>query len=123
MQITVIFENTEECRRFLLDPDYIRTKEGVTAQTAAPAAPAEPAPVNTAPAPAMPAPAPAMPAPAPAPAAKKVTRTDVQAKAIALMDAGKQTELQALLQKYGVPALPSVPEDKLAAFLADMEAI
>ena len=54
---------------------------------------------------------------------KKVTRQEVQAKAIALMDAKKQEQLQALLQKYGVPALPSIPEERLAAFMADMEAI
>lgn len=64
------------------------------------------------------------PAPAPAPApVKTVTRQDVQAKAIQLMDAGKQDQLQQLLTKYGVPALPSVPDDKLAAFMADLEAM
>ena len=56
-------------------------------------------------------------------ATAKVTRQEVQAKAIALMDAKKQDQLQALLQKYGVPALPSIPEERLAAFMADMEAI
>ena len=62
------------------------------------------------------------PAPAPAPV-KTVSRQDVQTKAIALMDAGKQTQLQALLMKYGVPALPSIPEDQLAAFMADLEVL
>ena len=65
-----------------------------------------------------------MPAPEPAPAAKRtVTRQEIQGKAIALMDAGKQDQLQALLTKYGVPALPSIPEDQLAAFMADLEAV
>lgn len=68
-----------------------------------------------------PVPAPA-PAPTPAPV-KTVTRQDVQTKAIQLMDAGKQDQLQQLLTKYGVPALPSVPDDKLAAFMADLEAL
>lgn len=61
-------------------------------------------------------------APAPAPV-KTVSRQDVQTKAIALMDAGKQTQLQALLMKYNVPALPSIPEDQLAAFMADLEVL
>jgi len=65
-----------------------------------------------------------MPAPEPAPAPKRtVTRQEIQGKAIALMDAGKQDQLQALLTKYGVPALPSIPEDQLAAFMADLEAV
>ena len=74
-----------------------------------------------------------MPAPAQDPAAaavpaapatvKTVTKQEVQAKAIAQMDAGKQAELQALLKKYGVPALPSVPDDQLAAFYADLEVL
>lgn len=67
-----------------------------------------------------PAPAPVAPAPAPV---KKVTRQDVQTKAIALMDAGKQEQLQGLLRKYNAPALPSIPEDQLAAFMADLEAL
>lgn len=57
------------------------------------------------------------------PQQKNVSRQDVQAKAIALMDAGKQEMLQALLQKYQVPALPSIPEEQLGAFLADLEAM
>ena len=74
-----------------------------------------------------------MPAPAQDPAAaavpaapatvKTVTKQEVQAKAIAQMDAGKQAELQALLKKYGVPALPSIPDDQLAAFYADLEVL
>lgn len=61
-------------------------------------------------------------APEPAPA-RTVTRQEVQAKAIALMDAKKQDQLQALLKKYNVPALPSIPEDQLAAFMSDLEAM
>lgn len=54
---------------------------------------------------------------------KAVTRQDVQNKAISLMDAGKKEQLQGLLKKYNVQALPSVPEDKLAEFMADLEAV
>ena len=86
------------------------------AQAAAAPTP-EPAPVPAA------EPKPELPwAPVPA-AAPAVTRQAVQTKAIALMDAGKQEQLQALLKKYNVPALPSIPEDQLAAFMADLEAV
>ena len=80
----------------------------------APAQTSDPLPWDPAPAPAL------MPAPAPA---RTVSRQEVQAKAIALMDAGKKTQLQDLLKKYNVPALPSIPEAQLAAFMADMEAM
>lgn len=63
------------------------------------------------------------PDPEPAPVVHTVTRQDVQTKAIALMDAGKQAQLQELLKRYGVPALPSIPEDQLPAFMADLEVI
>ena len=69
-----------------------------------------------------PAPTPA-PAPAAEPAPWKVTKQDVQTKAIQLMDAGRQGALQALLAKYNVPALPSLSDDQLAGFMADMEAL
>lgn len=60
----------------------------------------------------------------PKPAPKRnVTRQEIQGKAIALMDSGNQDQLQALLKKYNVPALPSIPEDQLEAFMADLEAI
>lgn len=88
--------------------------EQAPAQTSA-SLPRDPAPAPT------PAPDP-IPAPTPAPA-KKITRQEVQNKAIALMDTGKKAQLQALLQKYNVQALPSIPEDQLEAFMADMEAM
>lgn len=85
---------------------------------------AAPAPTETL----APDPAPAAPQPEPeaaAPAKKAVTFPDVQARAIALMDAGKQAQLQALLAKYNVPALPGLKDDqqKLEEFMADMEAL
>lgn len=69
-------------------------------------------------------PAPAQtPAPAPAPAAKAPSFEEVTKAAIRLMDAGKQPQLRALLQKYGVQALPELKNDpvKLAEFYADLE--
>lgn len=74
-------------------------------------------------APATPAPAAPEPAPAPAPAAKAPSFEEVTKAAIRLMDAGKQPQLRALLQKYGVQALPELKNDpvKLAEFYADLE--
>ena len=82
---------------------------------------ATPASVTAESAPAVPKSAPAA-APAPAPV-KKVTYQDLQAKAIALMDQGKQEQLKALLQRYNVPALPSLTEEQYWSFMADMEAM
>ena len=70
----------------------------------------------------------AVPEEKPAPSEKKITLQDVTAKAIPLIDAGRQGDLQALLTKYGVPALPSLmnlpdPEKRLAEFLKDLEAL
>lgn len=69
-----------------------------------------------------PDPAPAQ-TPAPAPAAKAPSFEEVTKAAIRLMDAGKQPQLRALLQKYGVQALPELKNNpaKLAEFYADLE--
>lgn len=63
------------------------------------------------------------PAPAPAAPKQQVSFEEVTKAAIRLMDAGKQNELRALLQKYGVQALPELKNDpaKLAEFYADLE--
>lgn len=130
--IKITFNNWEEVIEFA--QDLVKRMSASAAPDQAPAAkapkapkaqkPAAPAPAET-PAP-TPEPAPA-PTPAPAPAAEpapwKVTKQDVQTKAIQLMDAGRQGELQALLAKYNVPALPSLSDDQLAGFMADMEAL
>ena len=115
MQIVITLESVEELNQFMenmkVAPAKAEQKEVKTEQKAEEAS-----------APVMPAPA-QEPAAAAAPAApatvKTVTKQEVQAKAIAQMDAGKQAELQALLKKYGVPALPSIPDDQLAAFYAE----
>lgn len=94
------------------------------APVSAPAAP-DPAPV------AAPQPAPAQssdlldipPIPTPAPAPKTVSRADVQSKAIALVDAGKKEVLQGLLRKFGVLALPNIPDEQLTAFMAALEEV
>lgn len=123
MQILIKAESIEELSQVLESMKTIPTNAGkkTAAATAAPAITITPQMTSaSATTGATPAPAPSAPAPAPW---KAVTRQDVQTKAIALMDAGKQTQLQALLMKYGVPALPSIPEDQLAAFMADLEVL
>lgn len=66
-----------------------------------------------------------MPAPEPEPDQKPatVTRDDVRSLATARIQAGKRDELKALLAKYNAKRVSDVPEDKLAAFAAEMEAM
>lgn len=126
MQILIKAESIEELSQVLesikVTPAKAEKKETKAEQKEAKAEQK----VKEASAPVMPAPA-QEPAAAAAPAApatvRAVTKQEVQAKAIALMDAGKQAELQALLKKYGVPALPSIPDEQLAAFYADLEVL
>lgn len=122
--IKITFNNWEEVIEFA--QDLVKRMSASAAPDQAPAAKAPKAPKAQKPAAPTPEPAPA-PTPAPAPAAEpapwKVTKQDVQTKAIQLMDAGRQGELQALLAKYNVPALPSLSDDQLAGFMADMEAL
>lgn len=66
-----------------------------------------------------------MPAPEPEPEQKPatVTRDDVRSLATARIQEGKRDELKALLAKYNAKRVSDVPEDKLAAFAAEMEAL
>lgn len=66
-----------------------------------------------------------MPAPEPEPEQKPatVTRDDVRSLATARIRGGKRDELKALLAKYNAKRVSDVPEDKLAAFAAEMEAM
>lgn len=66
-----------------------------------------------------------MPAPEPEPEQKPatVTRDDVRSLATARIQGGKRDELKALLAKYSAKRVSDVPEDKLAAFAAEMEAM
>lgn len=65
--------------------------------------------------------------PAPATVEKaKVTLQDVTTKAVQLIDAGRQEDLQALLSKYGVPSIPDLFKDKpnmASDFLEDLEVL
>ena len=58
------------------------------------------------------------PKPAPAP-----DRRTVKSLAVKKIQAGHRDEVKALIQAYGAEKIDLVPEDRLAAFLADLEAI
>lgn len=66
-----------------------------------------------------------MPVPEPEPEQKPatVTRDDVRSLATARIQAGKRDELKALLAKYNAKRVSDVPEDRLAAFAAEMEVL
>ena len=71
----------------------------------------------------------ATPAPAPAPAAvpvappKAYSLDDIMRAAAQLMDAGRMTDLQALLPKYNVVSVNMLTPEKLGAFAADLRAL
>lgn len=81
-------------------------KNATIAPTPEPVKSADPEPVK----PAAPEP-PAAPVVPTAPA-KKYTLDELLAATAPLMDAGKIAELQALMQKFGVPSMMDIPEEK-----------
>ena len=84
----------------------------VPASAPAPAAPVVP---QAAPTPATPMPAPA-PAPVPTTAPQTYTLPQLQTACAPLLDAGRQQELVAMLQSFGVQAMTQLPQDKYGAF-------
>lgn len=123
-QITVVYKDFEEMKavaRELLK-DELRESQGVAGQpSAAPVTPAAPVPPAPAAAPAAPT-APTQNAPT-APAAPAVptsvpsyTRDDLSRAAMTLMDKGLQTQLQQLIQSYGVNSLVELPQDQYGNF-------
>lgn len=100
------------------------------AQLAAETSTAEPQPVVQTTAdvrPVAPAVAPNTPAAAPAavPVAppKAYSLDDIMRAAAQLMDAGRMTDLQALLPKYNVVSVNMLTPEKLGAFAADLRAL
>lgn len=51
------------------------------------------------------------------------TRDDLTRAAVSLIDSGKKADLQALLEKFGVSALPSLPKDHYVAFAGELKAL
>lgn len=142
MQITTIFENTQEMMEFCrmmagkevsteqvapteggVNAGHIEKSAAVTAPTAVP--------VNT---PAVPVAQPVPTAVPTAPVTPSVTGAgtsaagqvptttqtyeldDLARAAMTLMDVGRQGELQQLLTQFGVAALPMLPKDQYGAF-------
>lgn len=70
-----------------------------------------------------------MPEPEPTPEPERkdepapVTRDEVRSLATSRIQEGKRDELKALLAKYNAKRVSDVPEEKLAAFAAEMEAL
>lgn len=144
MQITVTFNNIDEMREFtekvlvgsctgevekapaMENPEPVAPAAAVPSvpQAAAPvqiAAPVaqQPVPVQAAVpvAPTTPVTPPPMPAPQPVPTAQKTYTADEIAKAaMPLIDSGRQMELIALLQQFGVAAIPDLKQEQLGAF-------
>ena len=94
------------------------------------------APVTPAPAPVTPAPAPVTPAFAPAPKApeppvsavptapaKDYSLDELLTATAPLMDAGKISELQALMQKYGVASMMEIPKERYGELATDLRAL
>lgn len=51
------------------------------------------------------------------------TRDDLTRAAVSLIDSGKKADLQDLLEKFGVSALPSLPKDHYVAFAGELKAL
>ena len=80
------------------------------------AAPVQPTPVVT--------PVPAVTPPQPVPtAAPTYTLDDLARAAMTLMDAGRQVELQQLLARFGVEALPQLPQAHYGAFATELRGL
>lgn len=137
-QITVIYKDFEEmkavARELLKDelqtaypvqhmaaPEEVAQPEVVSVPAGAPFPTAQVAPAPTAQpvTVAVPAP-PVMPTTVPTAPAAVYSRDDLARAAVGLMDQGKQAELQALLMRYGVQALPQLPPEQYGAFATEL---
>ena len=127
MQITVTYDSLEEFQKYMGGTECAKIAENVQKPVENVQKPVEnvqkPAETVQKPAETVAKPEPAVPAPtpAPAPAAKKITMELITEKAISLMDAGRQADLQALVSKYGVVGIPMLPEDKWEEFYHQLE--
>lgn len=115
-------------------PDMDAVAPKAEAPTPAPAVTASPDPAPT-PTPA-PASEPTAPAPAPAPKApeppvvavptapaKEYSLDELLTATAPLMDAGKISELQALMQKYGVASMMEIPKERYGELATDLRAL
>lgn len=114
--LTITAENSAELRGTL-----ITLLEGLSDTKARPAhQPAGPAPVQSE----VPDTNPAATESAPVPTSTVTyTPDDLARAAMTLMDAGRQPELLALLNQFGVESLPALPQDKYGAFATALRAM
>lgn len=117
------YEELEEfCRQFLAGQDSRGQTEDKATEPVnpAPIIP-DPEPVKTEPVKPEPVKAeePVLHTPSPV----TYTRDDLTRAAVSLIDSGKKADLQALLEKFGVSALPSLPKDHYVAFAGELKAL
>lgn len=112
-------------------PDMDAVAPKAEASAPAPAVTASPAPAPapspaTAPTP-EPAPAPKAPEPpvaaVPTAPAKDYSLDELLTATAPLMDAGKISELQALMQKYGVASMMEIPKERYGELATDLRAL
>ena len=122
MKITVTFDSLEEFDAF----------RGVSSAKESPTKSSEDslaAPVSSAPeqviTPETPAVSPTAPTPEAVPVApaQSYSLDDLAKAGIALMDQGKQADLLALLQQFGVTALPQIPKEQYGAVATAMRGL
>lgn len=117
------YEELEEfCRQFLAGQDSRGQTEDKATEPVnpAPIIP-DPEPVKTEPV--KPEPVKAVEPVLLTPSQVTYTRDDLTRAAVSLIDSGKKADLQALLEKFGVSALPSLPKDHYAAFAGELKAL
>lgn len=125
MKVTVELTTEEEVKTFyarMFEPE----KPNITMYAAPASAPEQdPLPEGFMPAPEEVPFADEKPVPASEAAPAAVTFEMVQKKAISLVQAQRQPELRALLEKHGLQSLPELKDDpeKLAAFYKDVEVL
>ena len=107
--------------KIVADKKLLEALDKLAAALAA-VAPAEPTPNTAEPALNVAEPTPNTAEPTPTPA-KQVDRSEVQHVAIAKIQAGLRDKIKELLLRYGVSRLSDLPEDKLAEFLQELEAL
>lgn len=127
MKITVTFDSLEEFDAFrgassAKEPPVKSSEDiPVAMPVAMPVSP----PSEQVIAPATPAISPAAPTPEAVPVApaQSYSLDDLAKAGIALMDQGKQADLLALLQQFGVTALPQIPKEQYGAVATAMRGL
>lgn len=104
------------------DMDAVAPKAEASAPVTPASAPAPAVTASPAPAPAPKAPEPPVAAVPTAPA-KEYSLDELLTATAPLMDAGKISELQALMQKYGVASMMEIPKERYGELATDLRAL